>query len=313
LRRKPKSNFCFGTGINFFEGHTRAFLKVQDGCDNFCSYCKVPLVRGRSRSRKKDEIILEARRLAQNGFREIVLTGICLGAYGKDLKPRINLAGLIAEIEEIDSLSRIRLSSIEANDLTSTLVKRISASEKVCKHLHIPLQSGDDRILKRMNRHYKAVGFLKLIKAIKKAIPGIAITTDLLVGFPGESETNFSNTAGLLKKIIPLKAHIFPYSARPGTLAAGFSRMIPAAKISQRVTYLNKIAQACRDKYMRGFLGRKIAVLVEDKVVSCPGYWKGYTDNYMRVIIRSKTDLRKRLVTVKLRDLSGDTFKANFR
>jgi threonylcarbamoyladenosine tRNA methylthiotransferase MtaB len=313
LHEKTKSNYTFRAGINFFEGHARAFLKVQDGCDNFCSYCKVPLVRGRSKSRKKQEIILEAGRLAQNGFREIVLTGICLGAYGKDLNPRIDLAGLIAEMEKIDGLSRIRLSSIEANDLTSSLIKRISASEKVCKHLHIPLQSGDDKILKKMNRHYKAASFLKLIKAIKKAVPGIAITTDVLVGFPGESETNFSNTAKLFKKILPLKAHIFPYSARPGTQAAGFSAMISAAKISQRVNYLNKIAQACRDKYMRGFLGRKMPVLVEGKVATCPGYWQGHTDNYLHVIIRSNEDLKNRIVIVKLDKLSGGNFKVNFR
>jgi threonylcarbamoyladenosine tRNA methylthiotransferase MtaB len=249
----------------------------------------------------------------QNGFREIVLTGICLGAYGKDLNPRINLAGLTTEMENIAGLSRIRLSSIEANDLTSALLKMISRSKKVCKHLHIPLQSGDDRILKKMNRHYKAAGFLKLIKAIKKAIPGIAITTDVLVGFPGESETNFSNTADLIKEILPLKAHIFPYSARPGTQAAGFSGMIPAAKISQRVTHLNKIAQTCRDKYMRCFLGRKMPVLVEGRVVSCPGYWQGHTDNYLRVIIHSKEDLKNRILTVKLDKLSGGNFQADFR
>ncbi len=312
-RQSPENNSSFPAGISFFQGHTRAFLKVQDGCNNFCSYCKIPLVRGLSRSRDKEEILLEAKRLAQNGFSEIVLTGICLGDYGKDLKNGIDLTGLIAGLEKIDGLSRIRLSSIEAKDVTSALVKRMRASKKVCKHLHIPLQSGDNAILKKMNRHYKVAGFIGLIKRIRENIPGIAITTDVLVGFPGESEINFLNTVKLIKKVLPLKTHIFPYSPRPGTHAATLFGIIPAQMMNKRLAYLNQVSQTCREKYMRGFLGKRMTVLIEDKVVSCLGYWQGYTDNYMRVIVRSKKDLRKRMVTVKLAKLSGDSFKANFR
>ena len=313
LSKKPLSGNSFGAGISFFEGHTRAFLKVQDGCNNFCSYCKVPLVRGRSRSRDKEDILKEARRLTQNGFREIVLTGICLGAYGKDLKNGIGLAGLIDELEEIDGLLRIRLSSIEVKDLTDSLIKIIAASKKVCKHLHIPLQSGDNLILKKMNRHYNAAGFWEVIKKIKGMIPGIAITTDVLAGFPGESESSFLNTIELLKKAVPLKVHVFPFSPRPGTLAAGLPGEIPSQTVNKRIACLNQAAEACRDKYMRGFAGKEMAVLIENKVVSSPGYWQGYTDNYMRVIIHSKTNLEKKIVNVKLSKFFGDTFKANFR
>ncbi len=311
--KRPVSKPGFCEGISFFQGHTRAFLKVQDGCNNFCSYCKVPFVRGRSRSRDEGEIILEAGRLARNGFSEIVLTGICLGSYGKDLKDGVDLSGLIAGLEKINGISRIRLSSIEAKDVTAALIRRIAASEKVCKHLHIPLQSGDDTILGKMNRHYRAAGFLRLVKSIRQAVPEIAITTDALVGFPGESETNFLNTVKLLKKINPLKTHIFPFSPRPGTLAARFPGIIPTQDLRKRLVQMNRAAEECSDKYMRGFLGNRLPVLIEGRVASCPGHWQGYTDNYMKVQVCSKPDINKRIVTVKLAKLSGGVFKANFR
>jgi threonylcarbamoyladenosine tRNA methylthiotransferase MtaB len=301
------------TGISFFKDHTRAFLKVQDGCDNFCSYCKIPFVRGRSTSRDSQEILAEARRLAQNGFQEIVLTGICLGDYGLDLKNGINLAGLLKQMEKIEGLSRIRLSSIEVKDVDKALIKRISESKKICRHLHIPLQSGDNQILKKMNRHYSREVFLSLIKLVKKAIPGIAITTDLLVGFPGEKDENFLNSVKLIKQMFPLAVHIFPYSARQGTKAASFSENTPAQDIHKRIAYLNQIARACRDKYMRSFLNKKMVVLVEDKHTAYPDCWQGHTDNYLKVLIRSKLNLNKRLVSVKLVEFCDGLFKADFR
>ena len=202
----------FREGISNFCGHTRAFLKIQDGCNNSCAYCKVPLVRGVSRSRPLLEIIKEAKKLVQNGFQEIVLSGICLGAFGKDLKEAISLVDAIEGLENIEGLLRIRLSSLEAVDVSDRLIQQMAESQKLCWHLHIPIQSGDDEILKKMQRSYKRKDYLELINKIKKHIPQVALTTDVLVGFPGEAEENFQNTLNLIKEILPLKVHIFPYS-----------------------------------------------------------------------------------------------------
>ena len=186
---KPRVNEH--AGITYFSGHTRAFLKIQDGCNNFCAYCKVPLVRGASRSRPLSSIIQEAEKLVKNDFKEIVLCGICLGAYGRDLSPQSDLIQVIEALENIKGLYRIRLSSIEAGDLTDCLIQKIAASYKLCRHLHIPIQSGDNEILKKMHRSYNRRNYSNLIEKIKKKVPLIAITTDVMVGFPGEKEKNF--------------------------------------------------------------------------------------------------------------------------
>ncbi|MDD5568361.1 MAG: MiaB/RimO family radical SAM methylthiotransferase, partial [Candidatus Omnitrophica bacterium] len=215
------SKSFFSDGISDFSSHTRAFLKIQDGCDNFCSYCKVPLVRGRSRSRLLEDIVEEAGILVKKGFKEIVLTGICLGSYGKDLSMEtskgLNLVAVIEELEKIEGLLRIRLSSIEAGDVTDALIDKLAESNKLCRHLHIPIQSGDDQILRKMRRKYSRKFYINLIKKIKARIPQVAITTDCLVGFPGESEKHFKNTLDLVNRIVPLRVHIFPYSAIKGT------------------------------------------------------------------------------------------------
>jgi len=286
------------TGISDFQGHTRAFVKIQDGCDNFCSYCKIPLVRGRSLSRPKNDIIAEVNRLVERGFKEIVLTGICLGSYS-------GLSGLIEGLEKIEGLLRIRLSSIEAGDVSDGLINKISESEKLCRHLHIPIQSGDDEILKKMNRKYNRAGYLSLIKKIKRKIPGMAITTDVLVGFPGESEKNFSNTLDLIKKIMPLKVHIFPYSSRPGTVAAGFvDPPIKAEIIKERIRRLQKVAGDCKISFEKNFLGRTMPVLFESRVKNKLDFWQGYTDNYLKVRVKSKTNLRNLIQPVKLSSAS---------
>ncbi|MFH0855049.1 MAG: MiaB/RimO family radical SAM methylthiotransferase [Candidatus Omnitrophota bacterium] len=308
------SKSFFSEGISDFSSHTRAFLKIQDGCDNFCSYCKVPLARGRSRSRPLTDVIKEARALAEKGFKEIVLTGICLGSYGKDLGKGIGLAMVIEEMEKIEGLSRIRLSSIEAGDITEPLIDKMSKSKKLCRHLHIPLQSGDDDILKKMRRKYSRKFYLDLIKRIKAKIPQIAITTDCLVGFPGEKERNFRNTLDLINSILPLRAHIFPYSPRKGTSAylkavhLGFSS---PELVRRRVAVLKSAASLCSDKYKKRFLGRTMLVLFEGKSRAMRGCWEGYTDNYIKVIFRSRRNLKNRLVYVKLKGIFGDAVLAS--
>jgi len=297
----------FREGISGFCSHTRAFLKIQDGCDNFCAYCKVPLVRGRSRSRPLGEVVKDAARLAENGFKEIVLTGICLGAYGRDLIPKISLVNVIDALEKIDKIIRIRLSSIEAGDVTGALIQKLAKSSKLCPHLHIPIQSGDDGILKRMRRRYTQASYLKLIRRIKARIPGLAVTTDCLVGFPGEDEKNFRNTLSLVKKIKPLKVHIFPYSARAGTPAySEASAGAPVSNLKERIAVLKKAAGLTSLGYKKGFLGKKIPVLFEARSKARKGYWEGYSGNYIKVLFKSRSALKNKLVFIRLKSISSD-------
>ena len=297
-------------GISDFYGHTRAFLKIQDGCNNFCSYCKVPLVRGSSKSKPLENVIKEAEKLAEAGFKEIVLTGICLGAYGEDLKEKKDILQVIEALEDISGLLRIRLSSIEAGDVSDGLIKKIADSKKLCPHLHIPIQSGDDTILKKMHRNYTNQVYLNLIKKIKNRIPGIAITTDCLVGFPGETDENFKNTTDLILKIVPLRVHIFPYSKREGTSAANLGADVPSGVIKERVKHLKEAADKCSGEYRNKFLNTVMGVLIEGESKAAPGFLEGHTDNYIRVILESGLDLKNKLIPVKLKKLEIGSFLA---
>ncbi|PIP21321.1 MAG: tRNA (N(6)-L-threonylcarbamoyladenosine(37)-C(2))-methylthiotransferase MtaB [Candidatus Omnitrophica bacterium CG23_combo_of_CG06-09_8_20_14_all_40_11] len=290
-------------GISNFSGHTRAFLKIQDGCNNFCSYCKVPLVRGASRSKPLDEIIQEANRLVKNGFQELVLCGICLGSYGKDLQSQKNVVDVIEALEKINGLLRIRLSSIEASDVSERLIEKMAQSKKLCRHLHIPVQSGDDEILKRMNRNYCREDYLNLVKKIKMSIPQIAITTDVLVGFPGETEENFQNTVKLVQEILPLKMHIFPYSLREGTPAANFKPILNPKIIKEGIKYLKNIAERCSLEYKNQFLNKNMNALIEGRSKENPCFWEGYTDNYIRVWVKSDLNLKNQLISLKLKKI----------
>lgn len=299
-------------GISYFKGHTRAFLKIQDGCDNFCSYCKVALVRGSSKSKPLNDIIKEAEGLVKNGFKEIVLTGICLGSYGRDLEPKLDLVSVIEALENIDGLFRIRLSSLEALDVSEALIHKVAESKKLCRHLHIPLQSGDDEILKMMHRDYGSGDFLNLIQRIKDSIPEIAITTDVLIGFPGETEINFQNTLNLIKAIRPLKVHIFPYSPRIGTLAFNFKDKVSPQIINIRISQLKDTAQDCSFRYRRQFLNKVRDVLIEDGCRENPAFWQGYTDNYLKVIIASRQNLKNQLIPLRLKQIINNSLQADF-
>jgi threonylcarbamoyladenosine tRNA methylthiotransferase MtaB len=288
-------------GISFFKGHTRAFLKIQDGCNHFCSYCKVPLVRGRSRSRSLKDIASEARRLVKNGHQEIVLCGICLGAYGKDLRSQKDVVQVVGALEKIKGLNFIRMSSIELNDITDALIDRMAFSKKLCPHLHIPLQSGDDRILERMNRGYTSADFMNKVLKIKRRIPGLAFTTDLLVGFPGEGEEHFRNTLKAIKRLMPLKVHAFPYSPREGTLAQRkYRKLLDAAVIRKRMARLKDLSEDCSRAYKKKFLNRKMDVLIERRWNRNPRFWQGRTPHYMEILVKSDEDMQNRLVRVKL-------------
>lgn len=294
------------SGISDFKGRTRAFLKIQDGCDYFCTYCKVPLVRGRSRSRPLDEIIAEAKSLVKNGFKEIVLCGICLGAYGRDLKAQSCLIDVVEGLEKIKGLLRVRLSSIEAGDVSQALIDKMAASVKLCRHLHIPIQSGDDDILRKMKRGFSRADYSRLFKRLKKHIPGIAITTDIMVGFPGESEHNFQNSVGLIKEISPLKTHIFSYSRRQkSVVAANASTQVDPRIIKHRVLHLRKIAQNCALRFRKQFLGQELDVLIEAKTGQDPGFWYGHSDNYLKVGLVSRRNLENRIAKVSLKNIKS--------
>lgn len=282
--------------ISDFYNHDRAFVKIQDGCENFCSYCKVPLVRGRFSSRSMDKILDEVNGLIDNGFREIVLTGICLGAYGKGLRQKISLTDLLRKILEIKKNFRIRLSSIEPKYVSKDLIELLGKYDRACKHLHIPLQSGDNRILKLMNRGYTGNFYLELIRHIKKIIPGISITTDILVGFPTETENNFKNTLQLLKKVKPPRVHVFGYSPRPGTLAYNFKDIIDKKVISERVNIVKDIANRLSYGYRKSLLGKRCQVLVESKKEE--GFLTGYTDTYVKVHFKGSDGYIGKLIGV---------------
>jgi threonylcarbamoyladenosine tRNA methylthiotransferase MtaB len=302
----------FPEGISTFGERTRAFLKIQDGCDNFCTYCKVALVRGRKRSKALGQVIAEAKTLVSHGYKEIVLTGICLGQYGRDIGLRAGLSGVIGPLEGIKGLLRIRLSSIEAGDLSPGLIGCLAKSTKFCRHLHVPIQSGDDGILMRMNRKYTRKKYRDLIFGIKKRIPGIAITTDCLVGFPGETENNFLNTLKLIRDIAPLKVHIFPYSARPGTKSAGYTNEVDPVTMKSRCARLESVAAECRRNFLKGFTGKSLPVLVEGAAKGMPGYLEGFTDNYIKVYLPFKPGLRGNIAQACMKGICAEGLRAEY-
>ena len=270
--------------ISSFSGHSRAFIKVQDGCNNSCAYCKIPSVRGRSRSRSLAEITREAKALIQNGYKEIVLCGICLGCYGKDLKPKKALVDVISAIIKLKGNFRVRLSSIEARDITDRLIKLLASSDKICRHMHIPFQSGDDEILRLMQRKYTASFYKKIVDKLKEQIPDIAITTDILVGFPGEEDKHFLTTVELIEYVGPSRIHIFPFSLRKDTLAYDLPSRVSMNIIKERIEKLGIIARRSSYLYRKRFLNEKLYVLFEDKKDRKTGFAKGYTDNYIEVL-----------------------------
>lgn len=270
--------------ISRFEGRTKAFIKIQDGCDNFCSYCKVPYVRGKPKSRNKDEIIREAQNLIKNNYKELVLCGICLGSYGKGLKGQTGLADIVSSISKLPGDFRIRLSSIEMQHVSGALINLIKKTDKICNHLHIPLQSGDDEILKNMNRKYTSAEFINKIHEIKEKIPGIAISTDVIVGFPGETDIAFENTLNTIEKIQPMRTHIFTYSKREGTAACNLKGYIKKADAIKRYRIIKKLTDEIAGEYYEYSKGLPQRVLVEDERDKNTKKLCGYTDAYVRFV-----------------------------
>lgn len=264
---------------SLFQERTRALVKIQDGCNQFCSYCIVPFLRGRERSKPQDLIIKEIEELIKLGYKEIVLTGIRLGAYGHDFGDKDALSKLLRKIIQYPEIKRIRLSSIEPMDITPSLIE-LAGERKICNHWHIPLQSGDDEVLKKMNRRYDTSYYYEIIQELRKRAPDIAIATDIIVGYPEEKDINFENTVNFIKKIGFMKLHVFPFSPRPGTLAEKMP-LLPNSVIEERKKILLSLSRDLWRKYAERFLGKKMEVLVEEVK---DGFAEGLTDNYLKVI-----------------------------
>jgi threonylcarbamoyladenosine tRNA methylthiotransferase MtaB len=309
VRKKGETEIVYSElSISYFADRTRAFLKIQDGCDHSCTYCKVVLARGSSRSRLLENVIAEARRLTEAGYKEIVLTGIQLGAYGDDFGSTVSLVDVLEKLIEIEGLDRIRLSSIDPSDAQDRLISLLSDNEKICNHLHLPLQSGDDEILKRMKRAYRTKDYLRVVEKLYSEVPDFALTTDVMVGFPGESERHFSSTLELLKRIHPLKIHIFPFSSREGTRAAEFPDRVEERMIRKRVGELSALERELSDRFRRRFLGRDFEVLTEAKSVDQgDAFFEGRTRNYLKVLFPGRAEDVGKQIRVRLEHLVAES------
>lgn len=289
--------------------HTRAWLKVQDGCNRFCTYCKVPYVRGSARSRTVEDVLEEVSNLNSNGVKEVVLTGINLGTYGRDIdNGKTNLAKLISLIGNFKGIKRIRLSSIELIDIDDELLNTFINCSKFCHHLHIPLQSGDDKILNLMNRPYNNSIFYKKISLIKQLIPDIAITTDIMVGFPSEDSNSFSKTINFVRKIRFAKIHVFKYSNRKECLAALLPNEVDDREKKERSRRLQYLSKELFYDFQKIFLNSTAEILVEDEIKDKEGRIcsRGITDNYIKVIIPNFSGKKGEIVSVKLNQICSN-------
>lgn len=296
-----------------YENRTRAFVKIQEGCNSYCSYCIIPYARGPVRSREPEKVQEEVKKLVGEGFAEIVLTGIHIGAYGSDLSNGTSLADLVIKLATTPGLRRLRLGSIEPLDITPKLIHAISEIKTICRHLHIPLQSGDDSILKKMNRHYNSFEFERLVGAIRGQIPEVSVTTDVIVGFPGETEQNFENTFDFIKELGFSKTHVFKYSPRQGTPAARFPNQVGAEAKEERSKRLIQLDKENQKKFASRFIGQSIDVLVEELVDYEEDMWEGLTDNYIRVFFKSNENLKGQIVEVRNVKLKGTDLLAKLK
>ncbi len=285
--------------LTTYHDRTRAYIKVQEGCNQFCSYCIIPYARGPVRSRPFDEVISEIRRLANEGFSEVVLTGIHVASYGIDLE-RVSLADLILAAEDIDGIKRIRLSSIEPMALDGEFIKKLKNSKKLCHHFHISLQSGCDETLNRMRRKYTCREYLEITNGLRNAFPDVAITTDIMVGFPGETEEEFEKCAEFVSLIGFADAHIFQYSPRKGTPAVKSPDQISAKVKEARSKAILKITKKSHEEFKKSFLGRVVSVLFEQPCKGKNGYFEGKTSNYLTVLVKSDENISGKYFNVLL-------------
>jgi threonylcarbamoyladenosine tRNA methylthiotransferase MtaB len=284
-----------------FTDRTRASLKIQEGCNNFCTFCIIPWARGLLRSRDPQSVIAQAEKLVASGYKEIVLTGIHTGGYGEDLED-YNLAKLLLDLEKVEGLERLRISSIEASQITDEVIDVLKQSEKVCRHLHVPLQAGDDSVLKRMRRKYTVAQFKERIEKVRQVLPNFALTSDVIVGFPGETEEQFMNTYHFIRDMKFAELHVFPYSKRTGTPAARMEDQVDEEEKNDRVHRLIALSNQLAKEYAIQFEGEVLEVIPETEYTEKPGngLLMGYSDNYLKVVFKADHDLIGRLVKVRI-------------
>lgn len=283
--------------IKEYAEKTRAFVKIEDGCSEFCTYCIIPYARGPVRSRKLENIVKEVEFLAQKGFCEVVLTGIHLASYGKDLK-NAELSDVIRAVAEIGGISRIRLGSLEPRVLTEEFIRKIADTKKVCNHFHISLQSGCNETLKRMNRKYTAAEYENSVKLLRKYFDNPAIATDIMVGFPGETDEEFDKSLAFAEKIAFADAHVFSYSNRRGTKADVMENQIDPKVKEVRHKAMESTVARLKSKYLEGMTGKKLSVLFEQEISD--GVYEGTAENYAKVVMKSNTDISKKCISVKI-------------
>ena len=286
--------------------HTRAYVKIQDGCNQFCSYCIIPYARGRVRSRMEEDILAEVSGIVKMGCREIVLTGIHISSYGVD-RGKAELLQLLYKLNEVEGLQRIRLGSLEPAIITEEFVKKISTFQKLCPHFHMSLQSGCDETLRRMNRHYTTREYLEKVEMLRKYFDRPAITTDVIVGFPGETEEEFLCTEAFLKKVHFYEMHIFKYSKRQGTRAAVMEKQVPDSVKTQRSNRLIQLEQRMSKEYRQSFMGEDIEVLLEEqKEIDGNFYQTGHTKQYIKAALKTQEDMHNCMVTGVLTEFLKD-------
>ncbi len=281
---------------------TRVNIKIQDGCNQFCSYCIIPYVRGPIRSRNEEDIINEIKTLANNGYKEVVLNGIHLSSFGKDLDKEGALISIIEEINNVDGnakngVERIRFGSLEQGIITENFMQRLSKLLKVCDHFHLSLQSGSDTVLQRMNRRYTSAEYMGKVDLIRKYMPNSGITTDIIVGFPGETEEEFNETLEFVKKVNFSRIHVFKYSVREGTKAASFENQIDEKIKAERSKILINLADKMTHNFMNQMIGKTVSVLIEKKNGNL---YEGYTTNYLRTIVESNIDIENQIVNANV-------------
>ena len=286
--------------LNKTAEHTRAYIKVQDGCNQFCTYCIIPFARGRVRSRAKEDVVREVTELAANGYQEVVLTGIHLSSYGVDLENE-NLLSLILAVNEIEGIKRIRLGSLEPRIITEDFVKTISGLEKMCPHFHLSLQSGCDETLRRMNRRYTSEEYYEKCMLLRKYFAHPALTTDVIVGFPGETEEEFEKSKAFIDKVDFYETHIFKYSKREGTKAAVMDNQIPEQIKTARSNELLELDQKKRIKYEEQFVGTTVEVLMEEQIkIDGENYQVGHTKEYVKVALKTEANLQNKIVDIQI-------------
>ena len=294
-------------GTTTYTEKTRAVVKVQDGCDRFCSYCIIPYARGRVRSRKIENVIDEVEQIVKKGIKEIVITGIHIASYGKDFNYEISLINLLEELNRINGLERIRLGSIEPTIITKDFVNRLAQLDKICDHFHLSLQSGCNDTLKRMNRRYSVQEFEEAVELLRNKFPNAALTTDIIVGFPGETDNEFDETYNFLRKIAFYRMHVFKYSQRKGTKAAVMPEQIEGETKEKRSKILLELSDENEKNYNLKYVGKDVEVLFEEKEGE---FYKGHTKNYIEVLSKGE-NLDNKIVNVKVTKSNGKNLEGD--